>query len=316
MLKQELDEYIAYRTATFSARRQGGAVQAISAEADRTQLLRFLGYLERTERMPEGQMIDITLLIRTDLGDLASAYASWLQNVQKVRFSTIANYLNGLISITSYCYTELEPDDAVLFLDPNPLTQLINLRGQAEKAAKIQQLYDKRVGGWLEWEDVQKARLAAVNKVAATVAGSSSRRNALRDAAALSLLSLIPPDRVGIIRKLRLGHTLKKKADGGWALDLSKQRDGHKTRCDVSHSLPSPPCSHLRSHTFHLLFTLVLAAASTGHSPPTYPALSHQFWTSTRRSSCSSQVGIPPTCFTLRSLISIDRWRARLGPCG
>ena len=35
--------------------------------------------------------------------------------------------------------------------------------------------------------------------------------------------------RVGCIRKLRLGHTLKRKPTGGWCLDLSKQRDGHKT---------------------------------------------------------------------------------------
>ena len=35
--------------------------------------------------------------------------------------------------------------------------------------------------------------------------------------------------RVGIIRKLRLNHTLKRKPGGGWSMDLSKQRDGHKT---------------------------------------------------------------------------------------
>ena len=77
---------------------------------------------------------------------------------------------------------------------------------------------------------MQKARVAAVTKLGETV-GSTARRGALRDAAALSLLSLIPPDRVGCIRKLRLGHTLKKKGgeSGGWMMDLSKQRDGHKT---------------------------------------------------------------------------------------
>ena len=41
-------------------------------------------------------------------------------------------------------------------------------------------------------------------------------RAALDDAAAISLLSLIPPDRVGCIRKLRLGHTLKRREGGGW----------------------------------------------------------------------------------------------------
>ena len=57
----------------------------------------------------------------------------------------------------------------------------------------------------------------------------AAKRNLLRDCCALSLLSLIPPDRVGCIRKLRFGHTLKKKAGGGFMMDLSKQRDGHKT---------------------------------------------------------------------------------------
>ena len=113
------------------------------------------------------------------------------------------------------------------------MAQLINLRGQAEKASKQQNMFDKRVGGWIEWEDVQKARVAAIEKVSRVASSTpAAMRNALRDAAALSLLSLIPPDRVGCIRKLRIGHTLKKKEGGGWMMDLSKARDGHKTsRC-------------------------------------------------------------------------------------
>ena len=67
-------------------------------------------------------------------------------------FSTIANYLNGLVSLTTYAYTNLEPTIEVLNADPNPLTQLINLRGQAEKASKTQQMYEnlrrELVGGW------------------------------------------------------------------------------------------------------------------------------------------------------------------------
>ena len=116
-------------------------------------------------------------------------------------------------------------------MEPNPLTQLINLRAQAETASKTQQLYDKRVGGWLEWEDVQKARVAAMNKLNDAAVGGTpaAKMSLLRDAAAISLLSLIPPDRVGCIRKLRLAHTLKRKEGGGWMMDLSKARDGHKT---------------------------------------------------------------------------------------
>ena len=86
-------------------------------------------------------------------------------------------------------------------------------------------MFEKRVGGWIDWADVQKARVEAVKR-------SEAQRGdvkLLRDAATLSLLSLIPPDRVGLVRKLRLGHTLKKAGGGGWRLDLTKQRDGHKT---------------------------------------------------------------------------------------
>jgi len=105
-------------------------------------------------------------------------------------------------------------------------------------------MYEKRVGGWLEWEDVQKARVAAMNKLndAAQAATPAAKRSLLRDAAALSLLSLIPPDRVGCIRKLRLGHTLKRKQGGGWKMDLSRQRDGHKTSrfCVCAHATTPP----------------------------------------------------------------------------
>ena len=78
-------------------------------------------------------------------------------------------------------------------------------------------MYEKRVGGWLEWEDVQKSRVSAMQKLEGMGDGGTpaAKRNLLRDCCALSLLSLIPPDRVGCIRKLRLGHTLKKKASGG-----------------------------------------------------------------------------------------------------
>jgi hypothetical protein len=230
-LKSDLDVYILNRTATFAARRQGGAVQSISAEADRTALLRFFGYLERLQRVPQGADLAIDLLCRADLGDLVQDYATWLQFNQQCKFSTIANYLNGLVSITTYAYANFEPPAAVLNAEPNPLTQLINLRGQAEKASKTQQMYEKRVGGWLEWEDVQKARVAAMNKLndATQTATPAAKRSLLRDAAALSLLSLIPPDRVGCIRKLRLNHTLKRKQGGGWKMDLSRHRDGHKT---------------------------------------------------------------------------------------
>ena len=112
----------------------------------------------------------------------------------------------------------------------------------------------------MEWDDVQKARVTAMSKLAALPPGeTAAKRSLLRDCCAISLLSLIPPDRVGCIRKvyrdalsppppfetthclserpllecacaqLRLGQTLKRKPGGGWKLDFSSIRDQHKT---------------------------------------------------------------------------------------
>ena len=124
---------LVYRTSTFSARRQGGAVKSISAEHDKMCLLRFYGFIARTNRTPEGALLYLPFMIRNDIADLAQQYAEWLQATQRCKFSSIANYLNGLVSIVSYCYANLAPEDAVLQMEPNPLQQLINLRAQAEK---------------------------------------------------------------------------------------------------------------------------------------------------------------------------------------
>ena len=164
-------------------------MQSISAEADKTALLRFYGYMQRTDRVPAGQFLYLPLMIRSDLGELVQQYASWLQNTQRCKFSTIANYLNGLVSITSYC-ANLEPSDAVFNLDPNPLAQIINLRGQAEKASKTQQMYDQRVGGWLTWEEVQQTRVKCLAKLAEVSGSEAARRSLSRDAAALSLAAV------------------------------------------------------------------------------------------------------------------------------
>ena len=251
---------LVYRTATFSARRQGGAVQSISAEGDKTALLRFYGYLTRTNRVPEGVLLYLPFMIRADLGDIVQEYASWLQNTQRCKFSTIANYLNSLVSITTYCYANLEPTDQVLQMEPNPLAQIINLRAQAERASKTQReppptqnahmethtlarlrsppalvfclaqrctISGSEAGSRgkstsVEFEpaaataqallsrhgfdpsSVQKARQKSVEKLDEAQWGTAEeKRFALRDCAALSLLSLIPPDRVGCIRKAR-----------------------------------------------------------------------------------------------------------------
>ena len=95
LLVTELSGYITYRTQTFSARRAGGAVVSCTSESDKQSLLRFYGWLHRTNRTPEDAYLYLSLLVRADLGDLVEAYARWLQDDQKLRHSSVANYLNG-----------------------------------------------------------------------------------------------------------------------------------------------------------------------------------------------------------------------------
>lgn len=226
LLLSELRQYVAARTAVFDARRAGGAVVSTTVEGDTQGVLRFFGYLHRTHSVPQGAWLYVSkFMVRPDLGDLVEGYALWLRQNQQIRYGSIANYLNQLAAVTAWAYRTFEIPADTAAMDPSPLAQIYNLRGQAEGQSKTEQMFDKRVGGWMDWGEVQRARCRAI-ELSCTGRGSISLA---RDAAAVSMLSLIPPDRVGLIRKLRLGHTLKKAEGGGWRLDLSKQRDGHKT---------------------------------------------------------------------------------------
>jgi len=196
-LKASMEKYVANRTAVFSARRAGGAAASSTAESDVQSLYRFFGWMHRTNRVPQGALLWLSFLERADLGDKVQEYAEWLQNTQQIRFSSIANYLNGLASIVSYVYANYDLPAETAALDPSPLTMVLNLRGQAEKQSRTQNMYEKRVGGWLTWAEVQQCRVKALQQVAGC--SPADKRSRLRDATAMSLLSLLPPDRVGVV---------------------------------------------------------------------------------------------------------------------
>lgn len=125
-LRRELASYVDHRTATFSARRSGGSVAVSTAESDTESMLRFLGWAFRFGNLDDGTSLDITILARADLGTLAQRFCDWLVDVQGVRFTTVCNYLSSLVSMTNFVYRELNVDEAVLQLDPNPIEQLVS----------------------------------------------------------------------------------------------------------------------------------------------------------------------------------------------
>jgi len=101
-----------------------------------------------------------------------------------------------------------------------------------------------------DWSAVLTARARAVREyeLHKEEAGPGARAR-LFDAALLTWLTVVPPDRVGVARKLQLGVTLKPTAGGGFELDLSTP-DAHKTAAIFGPSttaVPAAACALLRA---------------------------------------------------------------------
>jgi hypothetical protein len=90
-LKSQLAIFIEYRTSVFQAKRAGGAVVSLSAEADKKHLLRFIGWMQKVGRVPPGAFLDLSLLIRPDLAEHVEGYVTFLHQQQGLRFSTPAS---------------------------------------------------------------------------------------------------------------------------------------------------------------------------------------------------------------------------------
>lgn len=80
---------------------------------------------------------------------------------------------------------------------------------------------------WLDWEAVQGVRVAAEDSLCSATT-KAERLKLTRDVAVLRMLADQPPDRVGVLRTLKLGGSLKRKPDGSYELDLSDP-GAHKT---------------------------------------------------------------------------------------
>ena len=122
-------------------------------------------------------------------------------------------------------YNTYKVDEAIHTLPTTPLAELVRLRGQCESEAKQQKLFARADSNYLEWEEANQARAKAEGEYG--IASGQKKLSLLRDWLILSLHTIMPPDRVGIIRKLRLNVSLKQTGDG-FVLDCTSQRS-HKT---------------------------------------------------------------------------------------
>ena len=93
---------------------------------------------------------------------------------------------------------------------------------QIMQLARLEQKFSAKPKAWLDWPAVLTARARAVRtyELRKEEEGGPGARARLFDAALLTWLTVVPPDRVGVARKLQLGVTLKPTAGGGFELGL------------------------------------------------------------------------------------------------
>lgn len=109
-------------------------------------------------------------------------------------------------------------------LDVQPPEQLLRMRAQAEKLAAQDRLFARKDPNWIDWPTLQQGRikcLAAWN--ASQRKPHAEKMKLLREVLVMLFFSVQPPDRVGIIRRLRFGMSVKANGDG-FDLDLSNMR--------------------------------------------------------------------------------------------
>ena len=184
--------------------------------------------------------------------------------------------LQGAINIAEFVHGNLLSADETEPLPAggqSPIDQLVNLRLQAESAARNDRLYQRRSPHWqgqgaggtggtctdtararrrcahlvyqtlrprIDWEDVQRTRIAACQALEEYEEQASQDpkrlKQLLKDVLVVLFHSITPPDRVGVIRRLRFGATLVEDGDG---FNIDLRRFKHKTRHTPAITLPN-----------------------------------------------------------------------------
>ena len=223
-LDAQLKAYKDWRLQPLCFQRSGNAVVDVTADNDCTTVLRFLAYAQAEHG------VDPPSLDLFGKAALASIAQAWLDQMRgrELMFSTLANYTNTLCNIAAYWFDgggDVE-DGAEGCPDA-----LLRLRAQCESQAKQQQLYARKPANWLEWDKAQEARVKCEEAWAKAGSLSHDKRVALlKELLVLQFHTVMPPDRVGIVRKLRWGMTLKQDAAptstecGAYRLDMTEAR--------------------------------------------------------------------------------------------
>ena len=222
-LEAELKKFELFKVEALNRFRSGSACVDSTFENTKNATLRFMGWYKSYG--PNAVPLRLaTLFGHKRIGAWIEQYLRWCKGERGCKSSSMANYTSGLINTLQYVMatSEIEEDDAHGITN---LEQALNLRTQLESQAREDRLYARRHPEFIEWPEVQATRVAvtrAWHNVPAS-ASQETKRKALLELLCILFFSVSPPDRCGVVRRLKFNHTLKQDADG-WVIDLTKFR--------------------------------------------------------------------------------------------
>ena len=248
LLEAEFRVFEAYRTTPLNPQRSGIAVMAVTCSSDRVRVQRFLVWLETTYRLKSSPTLAVFL--NDNIGRAATRYVEELV-ASDHKYSYCSKIAASLVAVASFVVSRRGGGTMAL-----SLTQLTALHSQCRQQARQQDKFDvaEKPESWLDWQSIQRVRVSA-EKALSTAKSDAEKLKFTCDVAVLRLLADQPPDRVvrnvaperapdqdsppchtncshttpfrlvplqGVVRTLKLGGTLKRKANGAYMLDLSE----------------------------------------------------------------------------------------------
>jgi len=225
-LEAQLTAFAQWRTSLINRNRKGKAVVGRTAIEDRRCILHFFAWLHHVKGV---ESPSFNLFASPHMGAVVQSFAE--EKALSCKYSRVANLLGKLVSASRFTHAMLQTKTPNVIVDAGPVNQLIALHTQAMCEAREQAKFDavKPPKAWLDWSACQCARLSAEQAVAAcdAEAAVNEKLELVRDCSLLTLLTALPPDRVGVYRQLKLGSQLKIVGDT-MQIDLS-ERGAHKT---------------------------------------------------------------------------------------
>ena len=239
-LARQLDALDAHRSVALNVQRAGGCVVPATRESDRARILRFIKWMGDTLTFKSPPTL--TIFAHSRIGPVAHQYIKELVEKHQRKYSYAAKMAASFVIAAKFVASRRTTTTAT---DDVPVAQLAALHRQCSQQARQEDQFDVgRKMAFLDWEAVQRVRVAA-EKALGSAKTKAAKLKLTRDVMVLRLLADQPPDRVGVVRTLRLGGSLKRKPDT--ALTSSTSRSLGRTRPPpslVQRAHPSTQASH------------------------------------------------------------------------